>query len=49
MPSALAMTYGSPENMEGIRAFLDKRKPDFRKYRRRTVPAPAGGEAGDGR
>lgn len=45
----LAMTYGSPENMEGVRAFLEKRKPEFRKYRRRTVPAPAGEEAGDGR
>jgi 1,4-dihydroxy-2-naphthoyl-CoA synthase len=46
--SAAALV-GSPKNMEGIHAFLDKRKPDFRKYRRRTVPAPAGGEAGDGR
>jgi dihydroxynaphthoic acid synthetase len=30
----LASIYGNEENMEGIRAFLDKRKPDFRKYRR---------------
>ena len=33
----LASTYGNTENMEGITAFLEKRKPDFRKYRvRRT-------------
>ncbi|MGZ5178688.1 MAG: enoyl-CoA hydratase-related protein, partial [Burkholderiales bacterium] len=30
----LASIYGNEENMEGIRAFLEKRKPDFRKYRR---------------
>ena len=33
----LASIYGNTENMEGITAFLEKRKPDFRKYRvRRT-------------
>lgn len=33
----LASIYGNPENMEGITAFLEKRKPDYRKYRvRRT-------------
>jgi naphthoate synthase/2-ketocyclohexanecarboxyl-CoA hydrolase len=31
----LASIYGNPENMEGINAFLEKRSPDFRKYRRR--------------
>jgi len=30
----LASIYGNDENMEGIRAFLEKRRPDFRKYRR---------------
>lgn len=30
----LASIYGNEENMEGIRAFLEKRKPEFRKYRR---------------
>lgn len=29
----LALTYGMPENMEGVNAFLEKRKPTFRKYR----------------
>ncbi len=35
-PSAelLASIYGNDENMEGIRAFLEKRRPDFRKFRR---------------
>ncbi len=33
----LSMTYGNEENMEGIRAFLEKRKPNYRRYRRRTV------------
>ena len=34
-PSAelLASIYGNDENMEGIRAFLEKRKPNFRQYR----------------
>lgn len=27
---------GSPENVEAIRAFLDKRKPDFRQFRKRS-------------
>ncbi len=31
----LASIYGNPENMEGITAFLEKRKPDFRQYRGR--------------
>lgn len=29
----LASIYGNTENMEGIRAFLEKRKPNFRQYR----------------
>lgn len=29
----LASIYGNPENMEGITAFLEKRKPEYRKYR----------------
>ncbi len=37
----LAMTYGNPENMEGIRAFLEKRKPDYRQYRRKRTPKAA--------
>jgi naphthoate synthase/2-ketocyclohexanecarboxyl-CoA hydrolase len=37
----LAMTYGNAENMEGIRAFLEKRKPDYRQYRRKTVGVKA--------
>jgi naphthoate synthase/2-ketocyclohexanecarboxyl-CoA hydrolase len=37
----LALTYGMPENMEGINAFLEKRKPEFRKYRKALdTPAP---------
>lgn len=31
----LSLTYGNEENMEGVTAFLDKRSPDYRKYRRR--------------
>lgn len=31
----LAQIYGNDENMEGIKAFLEKRKPEFRKYRTR--------------
>lgn len=31
----LASIYGNPENMEGITSFLEKRKPDYRKYRAR--------------
>jgi dihydroxynaphthoic acid synthetase len=35
----LASIYGNPENMEGINAFLEKRKPDYRKFRvRRAGP-----------
>jgi len=30
----LASIYGNDENMEGIRAFLEKRKPDFKQFRR---------------
>ncbi len=30
----LAMTHGNPETMEGIRAFLEKRTPDYRQCRR---------------
>ncbi len=33
----LASIYGNDENMEGIKAFLEKRKPDFRKFRRRGL------------
>ena len=33
----LAGIYGNEENSEGIRAFLDKRAPDFRQYRRRGL------------
>lgn len=33
----LASIYGNDENMEGIRAFLEKRKPDFRRYRRKGM------------
>lgn len=33
----LAGIYGNEENMEGIRAFLEKRKPDFRPYRRKGL------------
>jgi dihydroxynaphthoic acid synthetase len=30
----LSLTYGNAENMEGVHAFLDKRQPDYRKFRR---------------
>lgn len=30
----LAMTYGDEENLEGVNAFLEKRSPDYRKFRR---------------
>lgn len=33
----LAAIYGNEENAEGIRAFLEKRKPEFRRYRRRGL------------
>lgn len=33
----LASIYGNAENMEGINAFLGKRKPDFRQYRTRRA------------
>jgi len=33
----LASIYGNDENMEGIRAFLEKRKPDFRKFRQQGL------------
>jgi naphthoate synthase/2-ketocyclohexanecarboxyl-CoA hydrolase len=29
----LALTYGNQENLEGVNAFLEKRKPDYRKFR----------------
>jgi naphthoate synthase/2-ketocyclohexanecarboxyl-CoA hydrolase len=32
----LASIYGNEENMEGITAFLEKRKPDFRRFRRQA-------------
>jgi naphthoate synthase/2-ketocyclohexanecarboxyl-CoA hydrolase len=31
----LALTYGNRENLEGVRAFLDKRPPNYRRYRSR--------------
>ena len=33
----LTMTYGTPEHREGPQAFLEKRKPEFRKFRRAAV------------
>ena len=33
----LASIYGNDENMEGIRAFLEKRKPEFRRFRRKGL------------
>ena len=27
---------GSPESIEAVRAFLEKRRPDFRQFRRRS-------------
>jgi naphthoate synthase/2-ketocyclohexanecarboxyl-CoA hydrolase len=30
----LALTYGNEENLEGVNAFLEKRPPDYRKFRR---------------
>ena len=33
----LASIYGNEENSEGTRAFLEKRKPDFRRYRRKGL------------
>jgi 2-ketocyclohexanecarboxyl-CoA hydrolase len=32
--ASLALYYATEEAMEGRNAFLEKRKPDFRKYRR---------------
>jgi 1,4-dihydroxy-2-naphthoyl-CoA synthase len=32
----LAQIWGSEESLEGMNAFLEKRKPDFRKYRLRN-------------
>ena len=34
----LAQSYGDEENLEGVTAFLERRKPDYRKFRR---PEPA--------
>ena len=33
----LASIYGNAENMEGIRAFLEKRPPNYRQYRARRT------------
>lgn len=33
----IALTYGNPENMEGVTAFLEKRKPNYRKFRTSDV------------
>ena len=33
----LSSIYGNEENMEGINAFLEKRKPNFRQYRRKGL------------
>lgn len=33
----LASIYGNEENMEGIKAFLEKRKPEFRRFRRKGM------------
>jgi dihydroxynaphthoic acid synthetase len=30
----LSLTYGNEENLEGVHAFLEKRPPDYRKFRR---------------
>ena len=35
----LSSTYGGEENLEGVNAFLEKRPPDYRKFRRPAVPA----------
>lgn len=35
----LALTYGNEENMEGVTAFLEKRPPNYRKFRRSETPA----------
>jgi dihydroxynaphthoic acid synthetase len=33
----LALTYGNDENLEGVNAFLEKRPPDYRKFRVRDA------------
>lgn len=33
----LASTYGDEENLEGVHAFLERRPPDYRKFRRPTA------------
>jgi dihydroxynaphthoic acid synthetase len=38
----LSSTYGDDENLEGVRAFLEHRDPDYRRFRRRSV-APTSG------
>ena len=35
----LANIWGTEESLEGMQAFLDKRKPDFNKFRRRNKDA----------
>jgi 1,4-dihydroxy-2-naphthoyl-CoA synthase len=32
----LMRTAGSEQNLEGARAFMEKRKPDFRRFRKST-------------
>ena len=32
----LANIWGTEESLEGMQAFLDKRKPDFQQFRRRS-------------
>jgi dihydroxynaphthoic acid synthetase len=34
----LSLTYGNQENLEGVNAFLEKRPPDYRKFRHNDEP-----------